>query len=94
MPGILLMAVTASVSGSENHEAIVALFIAGFVFTILAVVCLGHSSFELQLATGTVVLTKRWFLVSDSVCRGCVPCVDVDVFVCVWMWTSLCVWMV
>jgi hypothetical protein len=62
------MSITASVSGKENHEAIVALFLAGFFILILALVFLGHSSFELTLQTGSVTLTKRWFLVSGAVC--------------------------
>ena len=66
VPGILLMAVTASVSGDESHEAIVALFVAGFVFTIVSLVFLGHSSYELKLESGTVILTKRWFVVRDD----------------------------
>ncbi len=57
------MIVAGSVGGSENHDAIVALFVAGFVLALAALAFLGHSSFELKLESGSVILTKRWFIV-------------------------------
>lgn len=74
-PGLLLMIIGGSLDGS-SPAAGAGMFVGGFFLSILAVACLGPSSYVMDVENGRVLIIRRYCLVRDgggcwSACRAC-----------------------